>query len=303
MAPSSNEHRCSYKYKCKGLKSVTFKGHEYNLNQVVWKDREGNTHGSSNATTGIVRCDVSDAVEIAFNFFDIDDDGVEMFYQLEFTDETLNAYENYNNKGLVFDNTKSALFVGDSITAGYTSGSTTTSNTFPKLFSEHYNMTYYNEAVPGTEYCEDGVGLPRMLTQITNSTHKSVDYLFICGGTNDWQSQNNLATFRQAVKDTIDYAIENYPNAQIILVTPINACFSYANNEKVNSLQVYRNIITEVAMSKNNNRITIVQGNKFNFPNPTNNSVFVSDMFGDGLHPSEKGYATAYLYGLIDNLK
>lgn len=303
LQPSTNQHYVSYIYKCKNLKTIKFKGYGYSLNQVVWKDAYGNVHGSTNATTGIVRCDVSDAVEIAFNFFD----GLEMSYEIEFTNEDLNAYNHFNNKGFIFNDTKSALFVGDSITAGFTSGSTQTSNTYPKLFSEHYGMTYWNEAVGGAEYCNDGTYneniIPKMLTQITNSTHKNVDYLFIAGGVNDWQSQNSLSTFRTAVSNTIDYAIANYPNAQIILITPINACYSYNSGEKVNSLQIYRNIITEVAISKGSNRVSVIQGNLFDFPNKTNSSIFINSMFGDGLHPSELGYASAYLYGLIDSFK
>ena len=167
-------------------------------------------------------------------------------------------------------------------------------------------MTYYNEAVGGAEYCEDrnyqGTTIPKMLTQITNSTHKDVNYLFIAGGINDWQRQNDLTTFKNAVSDTIDYALNNYPNAHIILITPINTTKSLRATSKIISVQEYRNVITEVAISKDSSRITVVQGNEFDFPDETNSSSYINAMFGDGLHPSELGYKTAYLYGLIDSL-
>lgn len=298
------DHQCSYIYKCNNLKSISFKAGGYGFAEIVWKDKNNNIYGSTTGTTDYITVDVSNAVEIAFNFFDKRDVSYEItFKDANETKENLNAYNHYNNKGLTFNNTKSALFVGDSITAGFTSGSTTTTNGYPKLFSDYYSMVYYNEAVGGAEYCEDGDYqgnlIPRILTQITNSTHKNVDYLFIAGGINDWQGQNNLTTFKTAVSDTIDYALNNYPNAQIILITPINACTSFNSVEKINSVQVYRNIITETAIEKNSSRLTVIQGNLINFPNTTNNQSYINTIFGDGLHPSELGYHL-YANSLID---
>lgn len=304
--PTYTDHQCTYIIKCNNLKSVSYKSGGYSFPEVVWKDKNNNIYSKVNNTTDYITIDVSNAVEIAFNFFNKRNVSYEITFKSAETNISLNKYNHYNNKGLIFNNTKTALFVGDSITQGFTSGSTTTPNGYPKLFSDIYNMRYYNEAVGGAEYCNDGDYqgnlIPKMLTQITNSTHKDVNYLFIAGGVNDWQSQNDLTTFKNAVSDTIDYALNNYPNAHIILITPINTTKSFNTTPKNISLQEYRNVITEVAISKNNNRITIIQGYLFNFPDETNNSFYINAMFGDGLHPSELGYATAYLYGLIDSL-
>lgn len=294
--PSFVDHRGSYVYDCKNLKSVSFKSGGFALGDVHWKDASGNVYQSPQNTSDYLTIDVSNAVQIAFNF----GSNLERDFTIEFKEvNDLNMYDNYNNKGLVFDNTKTALFVGDSITWGFTSGGTTTQNNYPKLFSEHYGMTHYNEAVGGAEYCVGGQYTPTMLTQITNSTHKDVNYLFIGGGVNDWQNQRDLHTFKTAVSDVIDYALSNYPNAQIILITPINTTY----DEKPITLNKYRNALTETAIIKNNSRITIIQGYKFNFPNKTNDSGYASLVFGDGIHPSELGYSAVYTKGLIDSLE
>lgn len=290
------DHRGSYIYDCKNLKSVSFKSGGFALGDVHWKDASGNLYQSPANTTDYLTIDVSNAVQIAFNF----GNNLERDFIIEFKDvENINMYNNYNCKGLIFNNTKTALFSGDSITWGFTSGSTTTTENYPKLFSQYFSMVHYNVAVGGAEYCVDGQYTPTMLTQITNAEHKDVNYLFISGGVNDWQNQRSLTTFKTAVSDTIDYALANYPNAQIILITPINTTF----DEKPIVLNKYRNIITEVAITKNSSRISVIQGYKFDFPNKSNNSDYASLMFGDGIHPSELGYATAYTKGLIDALE
>ena len=307
----SPEHKCTYGIPVNNIATVSYTTAQgQGVDYFYWKGKDGATHGSDKAI-GTHTFDLTDAVEVKFNFAQ----NTDVTYEITFRNKQsrnqqpsieLNKYKNYNTKGFVFNNTKSALFVGDSITAGFTSGASTTVNGYPKLFSQHYGMTYYNEAVGGAEYCEDGeyqgTTIPKMLTQITNSTHKDVNYLFIAGGINDWQGQNDLSTFRTAVSNTLDYALANYLNAQVILITPINTTTSFSSTQKNISVQAYRNVITEVAISKDSSRITVVQGNEFDFPDVTNSSSYINAMFGDGLHPSELGYRTSYLYGLIDAL-
>ena len=297
------QHQGSYVIPVKNVKSISYKSSNQPIADLYWKDVDDSVHSGPTNNANYVTVDVSNAVAIGLNFIDKNNNS----FLVEFKSiNSLNKYKNYNTKGFVFNNTKSALFVGDSITAGFTSGGSTTPNGYPKLFSQHYGMTYYNEAVGGAEYCNDGdyqgTTIPKMLTQITNSTHKDVNYLFIAGGINDWQGQNDLSTFRSAVSDTLDYALANYPNAQIILITPINTITSFSSTPKDISVQAYRNALTEVAIAKDSSRITVVQGNEFDFPNETNSPSYINAMFGDGLHPSELGYRTAYLYGLIDAL-
>ena len=55
-------------------------------------------------------------------------------------------------------------------------------------------------------------------------------------------------------------------------------------------------------MSYENDRFNIIQGYKFNFPLYDNNAAFKSLISNDGIHPTQLGYKTAYLRGLIKSL-
>ena len=64
------QHECSYVYDCKNIKEIKFKSSGNPLPDLVWKDKNNNIYGSAINTTDYLSEDVSNAVQIAFNFFD-----------------------------------------------------------------------------------------------------------------------------------------------------------------------------------------------------------------------------------------
>lgn len=215
-------------------------------------------------------------------------------------DETLyyHKYKDYIKKSYSFSG-KSAVFFGDSITYGWLSGGSRVDHPWPELFSTEMGLTGYNEAVSASAFSPNSQSLTNIIiNQAINSTHKSVDYVFCAGGTNDCGFGVSLDDLKTNVNNFIDYILANYPNAQLIFITPINRLDGYNA-----ILQKYRNIITECAMLKDNGKISVVQGNDFDFPNSTDNASFRTALFSDSVHPTQTGYSTAYLYGLVKALK
>ena len=195
---------------------------------------------------------------------------------------------------------KTAVFFGDSITAGYIGGGTYISSPYPVLFANYVGMTAYNEAVVNASFAPSGI-TNEISAQITGSTHTSADFVFIACGVNDWNAGNSLADVETYVNSNIDYVLANYPNAEIIFITPINNNRDVEGN--VAPLSDYINVITRCAIEKDNTqRISVVQGYKFLFPTVNDDLAFRSLMFADMVHPSEFGHKTAYLNGLIKAL-
>lgn len=220
------------------------------------------------------------------------------------------VFVSYNNH--VFDsvvlkpfsfNGKTALFVGDSITAGYVNGTTIdTVNAWPTLFSNHVGLTPTNRAVGGATIATVD-GYSKILYQIAGANQ--FDFLFIAGGVNDCNLNVDYNTFRSAVDELIN-SILNYceanPNLKVIWVTPIDSCLGYDSKDAFLKIQIYRNIITEEVLKNNNGRMSVVQGNKFPFPKVSDSFGYINAMFGDLLHPSALGYKSCYTVGMINAL-
>ena len=203
-------------------------------------------------------------------------------------------------------NGKTAVFTGDSITYGFITPETTVYGTgdYPTLFSNAVGMSHTNIAVGGSTIKENAQGAtePSITQQVKNAS-KNVDYLFIAGGTNDWQLDMYYDTFKQAVDNLCDYINANYaPSVQVIWITPINNG-GRPYGSPMNDLQIYRNIMTtEILGHDTYNRFSIIQGNEAPFPSEyDNNPDGVAIMFGDKLHPSAIGYQwySAFLKTLL----
>ena len=215
----------------------------------------------------------------------------------------IHIYDDYIHPIYDFNN-KSIVFFGDSITRGVNgSNESITRKPYPQLFAEHFtNVTYYNQAWSGSSIYNDGTHT-YLRQQLEGFTHKTdVDYVFIASGVNDWGYGHSLSDVQTTLGNDIDYVLNNYPNAKIILITPINP--NYTKSDQVAPIQKYRNIITECGINKDfeTGKISIVQGNKFDFPNVTDNTSFRNNMYADGLHPTTQGYETAYINGLLKAL-
>lgn len=201
----------------------------------------------------------------------------------------LKNYANIVKKPFAFSG-KMAEFTGDSITKGFTSGSTTTSYPYPRLFSEIVGMSYVNSAQGGALFCSGKNGVKTIVEQVQDA-NKSVDYLFIAGGVNDWQLDVPYSEFKTVIQGLCDYINANFSqNMQVIWITPINVGGSPYYNP-VNTLNVYRNTLSEVVMEKDiYARFSLLQGSTFNFPDENGDYGLKMALFGDLLHPSELGY-------------
>lgn len=189
------------------------------------------------------------------------------------------------NKPYAFSG-KTAVFCGDSITRGFTSGTTTTENGFPKLFSNYVNMSFTNKGVGGASLARVS-GYSCIQDQITSiSNLSSVNFIFIAGGINDWQLGVSLYDFREALSTICSYLKSNY-SGEVIFILPINEAGWSPVDTPVASINAYREVINEVALS---NEYAVVNGGLFEFPTISSNSSFINEMFGDLLHPTEKGY-------------
>lgn len=294
-----NTHKCFSVY-VNNAKRIKYNGTAApGVNYGVYVKKDGSIVSLGNGKTGNI--EIFDAVELRLNFFDGDGYATSFTVEFEFGSEEKDIYEydDYLYSGYEFAN-KKCLFVGDSITKGYTSGTTTTTNTYAKLFCDYVGAVQVNNSLAGALYVSGKNTIPVLLTQLTNTENKDTfDYVFIAGGINDWQLESTETEFRTAVENTIDYALNNFTKAKIILITPVNTA---KTEDKPLSVNKFRRIITEVAMLKDDGRISVVQGSKFNFPTANENPSFISSMYGDRLHPSELGYKTAYLHGLIKAL-
>jgi lysophospholipase L1-like esterase len=174
------------------------------------------------------------------------------------------------------------LFTGDSIAKGYTSGSTITPNSFPKLFGNKTGLNVTNAANGGALFSSGYNAVEPIPTTIKNANLTGVDYLFIAGGTNDYGLGVPLDVFENTIKDLVSWLKANY-TGEVIFITPINRVTPA--NTQMATLDQYRQVITKQAYL---NGFNVINGAKFNFPSQS--GEYANSVFGDGLHPSELGY-------------
>ena len=204
-------------------------------------------------------------------------------------------------------NGKTCVFTGDSITYGFTSGSSNVHNTgdYPTLFCNKVGATKTNLAVGGALFCSGFNEVTTIPTQVSNAD-KNCDFLFIAGGINDWHSGQTLSDLETVLDNLCTYINENFSQStQVIWITPINHAgegTTHATSPTA-TVQEFRNLITRTVL-KNDiySRFSIVQGNEFNFPDKNDDQSYITAMFGDLAHPTELGYKTLYLTGLLNAL-
>ena len=230
--------------------------------------------------------DIGDASYFRFCFFNVSDDAeapVCTIYNRSKVERSI--IQHTINKPYVFDQ-KRALFCGDSITAGYTSGTTTTENSFPKLFSDAVGLTYTNKGAAAATIAR--FNTYRCIHDQIIGTYNinDYDYILIAGGVNDWQLGVSLTQFREALETLCSWLSSNYTK-EAIFILPIDEAGYNLVSSPVADLDDYRNFIKEVALKY---EISIVNGGLFNFPTKGSSPWYISQMFGDKLHPSEKGH-------------
>ena len=207
------------------------------------------------------------------------------------------------NKPFAFSG-KTAVFTGDSITYGFTSGSTTTQNNYPKLFSTIVGLTHTNVAQGGACFVSgynETITIANQVKAITGSP----DFVFIAGGINDWQVGASLDELKTTLADLCQWINTNLSSAEIIWIAPINQA-GWETTHTIypkGTVDEFRKTIFETVEQYNTNgKYSFVNGKLFGFPTKNDPAAFKSAMFGDLLHPTELGYKTLYTMGLLTAL-
>lgn len=220
-------------------------------------------------------------------------DGDKLIAERITTNQPSVKYSNFLNKPYTF-NGKKAYFFGDSITEGFTSGSTKTTNGYPKLFSEKVGMAYSNFGIGGALFTSGYNEIETIPTTIKKKSFDGVDFAFIAGGTNDFGLGASLSGFRETLVDLCTWLKVNAHTTEIIFILPINRVRDADVKEA--ELQDFRNIIGEVAIM---NGFSVLDGSLFNFP--TDDGELQKLLMPDKLHPSEFGYSV-YAKGMCTYL-
>lgn len=203
---------------------------------------------------------------------------------------------------------KTAEFIGTSITAGFTSGSSSTPNNYPKLFSEHVGFSsYHNGAYAGACFVS-GLNSVRTIPEQLQYIQTAPDFLFIEGGINDCMLGASISAYKGSIRNLCTDIKTRFPNTKVIFITAIPTARTieeqYAQGYTAEYIHQtsYNKALTEVVHEEDAGNFSIVQSYLFGFPNWTNDPAFINTMFGDKLHPSEQGYKTLYYPGLCSAL-
>lgn len=199
-------------------------------------------------------------------------------------------------------NNKKAVAFGDSITYGTYStptGTVTTNPTdsFIKLFCDDFGMTLDNK---GSNSAKLQSGIKNL---ILNYNYSNKDFVFIAGGTNDFNSNIPLGAYGDTTDETfygvLDVICQHLataaPDAKIIFISPIPYTDGYYDRVKIkygnnvgSTLAEYRNAIFEVATQYG---YSVVNGGIIGMPEGSTggwNNVMCAD--NDGCHPTILGH-------------
>lgn len=200
-----------------------------------------------------------------------------------------NKYDSSNahvvNKPYSFSG-KKAIFFGDSITQGVTSPGIITPNGYPKQFSDMVGLNFTNSGVSGASIARVA-GYPCIYDTVAAADLTGVDYVFIMGGSNDWQLGVTLSDFADGIQDIIDVLGTNGYTGEIIFIAPIDTAGRKPMVTPSADLEAFRQTAKEISLT---NDISFVNGKLFDMPTARSTQAYINEMFGDAIHPSEHGY-------------
>ena len=193
-----------------------------------------------------------------------------------------------------------ANFLGDSITEGC--GTTDMVNKpFHALIGKKYGMVARNYGIGGTRIARQHVPTPnnpkcdRDYCQRVEEMDKDADLVVIFGGTNDYghgdapfgeESDRTPDTFIGACHHLFRRAIENYPTAKIVVMTPLHRTGEYNPDVKGRTLVEYVNVIRNVAEYYS---LPVIDLWKISGIQPEVD-VIKEKYCPDGLHPNDLGH-------------
>ena len=205
------------------------------------------------------------------------------------------------NKPFLFSG-KTINAFGDSITAGVTSPGLKQGTPYIKYFAEHVGAKLNNWAVSGSTLSVLESWSPGSICKkVMDVLPKDVeDYIFIAGGTNDFNQNREIgsldskddATVCGAVNNMCEYIKLNLSDRTVIFITPIPYTQAYysrnpAVNKLGNTLEDYIKAIYQVATLHGYNVV-----NGYALGMPTGAGVWDNAMCdnSDGCHPAELGH-------------
>ena len=205
------------------------------------------------------------------------------------------------NKPFLFSG-KTINAFGDSITAGVTSPGLKQGTPYIKYFADHVGAKLNNWAVSGStlsvlESWSPGIICKRVMDVLPKDMG---DYIFIAGGTNDFNQNREIgsldskdnATVCGAVNNMCEYIKLNLSDRTVIFITPIPYTQAYysrnpAVNKLGNTLEDYIKAIYQVATLHGYNVV-----NGYALGMPTGAGAWDNAMCdnSDGCHPAELGH-------------
>lgn len=173
----------------------------------------------------------------------------------------LPSWSNTNFKGLVIDaggtlvrdasvSKNKYVAIGDSITHGTGQGSSSYKS-YPFLFSRALGYELYNLAVGAAKVSP---AVAKMLEG------QDIEIITVLIGYNDWNTVNDLATFKTNYRTLLSYIRQYQPNAKVYCITP-----TFTRNPKTAtySLEDYRAAIRESVTERNSSgdsNIFLIEG-------------------------------------------
>ncbi len=186
---------------------------------------------------------------------------------------------------------------GDSITAGVG-----TTYLYHMYLSDWHKTVCHNWGIGGTGYvweCRDkesvtGNGVVGLGTSVYQTgentildimqTVQTISKCTIFGGTNDWYHNINIATFRTAVQNTLDYALTK--TAYILVILPIiREGYKVTTNSQGLKLEAYNDVIKEECEARG-----IAYYDGFEVALNPDNAKYKTTYIPDGLHPNANGH-------------
>ena len=175
------------------------------------------------------------------------------------------------------------LFIGDSITQGYTSEYP--SGSYANKISRYFDAHSINHSIGGAFFNAE---------LISEDIGVMPDVIFIAFGTNDWSKNRDIKTTAPVFMDKLT---EKFPNSKIIAITPIwRGGIEDKEKETLISFDEMQSFLKNL-YSKYPSVFT-VDGLPLV---PRSSDYFISDV----LHPNDKGFCeyADNLYGIVKKLK
>ena len=215
---------------------------------------------------------------------------------------------------------KKIAFLGDSITEGY--GASCLENTYWKTLGRMTGAEVYGYGIGGTRIAVQQIPTPepnrhkdQYFASRVDSMIPDADVVVIFGGTNDFgdgdaamgtMSDRRADTFYGGYHLLIEKLYQRYPNAQIIIMTPLHRMSedeTYYNElgiRRMGSLAAYADAIKEVAGYYG---IPVWDAFRCSGMQPRLEALREKYM-PDGLHPNDAGHAlmAQRLYAFINAL-